>query len=101
MNMRDVSVVRIYLTESDGKAQQLFQCLHDEEKVRGVTLFRGISGFGRSGIIHSSSLLDMSLDLPLVLEFFDDPEKVDRILEDLKDRIPPGHLVRWPAQINE
>ena len=101
MNMRNVSVVRIYLTESGGAAQKLFQCLHDKEKVRGVTLFRGISGFGRSGVIHSSSLLDMSLDLPLVLEFFDDPDKVDRILEDLKDHIQPGHLVRWSAQINE
>lgn len=101
MNMRNVSVVRIYFTEGEGLAQRLFRRLHDEEKVRGVTLFRGISGFGRSGAIHSSSLLDMSLDLPLVLEFFDDPERVDTILDHLRGSIPPGHLVRWPAQINE
>lgn len=101
MNMRKVSVVRIYLTEGEGLAQKLFQRLHDQEKIRGVTLFRGISGFGRSGQVHSASLLDTSLDLPLVLEFFDDPERVDEVLEHLQDSIQPGHLLRWSAEINE
>ena len=101
MNMRKVSVVRIYLTEGEGLAQKLFQRLHDQERIRGVTLFRGISGFGRSGQVHSASLLDTSLDLPLVLEFFDDPERVDEVLEHLQGSIQPGHLLRWSAEINE
>ncbi|HEY9151200.1 MAG: DUF190 domain-containing protein [Gammaproteobacteria bacterium] len=101
MNMRKVSVVRIYLTEGEGLAQKLFQHLHDREKLRGVSLFRAISGFGGSGRVHSASLLDTSLDLPLVLEFFDDPERVDLVLEHIQDSIQPGHLVRWAAEINE
>lgn len=101
MNMRKVSVVRIYLTEGEGLAQRLFQRLHDQEQIRGVTLFRGISGFGSSGRIHSAALLDTSLDLPLTLEFFDDPERVDEVLEHLQDSIQPGHLLRWSAEINE
>lgn len=73
--------------------------LHDEEKVRGVTVFRGISGFGSSGKMHSSTLMDMSLDLPLVIEFFDSAEKVTSILSHLEGDIGAGHIVSWPATL--
>ncbi len=100
MNTSDVTMVRIYLTEGEHQFQRLMQLLHDEEKVRGVTAFRGIAGFGESGKVHSSTLLDVSLDLPLVLEFFDEPEKVARVVEHLNEIIQPGRLVSWPAKIN-
>lgn len=99
MNTLNVIFVRIYLTEGEGTLQNLLECLHDEEKVHGVTVFRGISGFGKSGKMHSSSLLDMSLDLPLVIEFFDTPQKVNEILEHIGKKIPPGHIVSWPATL--
>jgi PII-like signaling protein len=99
MNKLDVTFVRIYLTEGEGRMEGLLQRLHDEEKVQGVTVFRGISGFGKSGKMHSSSLLDMSLDLPLVIEFFDVPQKVNDILEHLRKNIEPGHIVSWPATL--
>lgn len=99
MNKLDVTYVRIYLTEGQGSMEELLRCLHDEEKVQGVTVFRGISGFGKSGTMHSSSLLDMSLDLPLVIEFFDVPVKVNNILEHLRQQIEPGHIVSWPATL--
>jgi PII-like signaling protein len=99
MNRLDVVFVRIYLTEGEGRMEGLLQRLHDQEKVQGVTVFRGISGFGKSGRMHSSSLLDMSLDLPLVVEFFDVPQKVDSILEHIRRDIEPGHIVSWPGTL--
>ena len=95
-----VTMVRIYITEGQHQFQRLMSLLHDEEKVCGVTAFRGIAGFGKSGTLHSSSLIDVSLDLPLVLEFFDHPEKVERVLKDLNKIIEPGHIVSWPAYVN-
>ena len=80
MKHSDVTMVRIYLTEAEKLTKMLLARLHDEEQVRGVTVFRGVSGFGRSGKMHSSGLLDLSLDLPVVIEFFDEPAKVKRIL---------------------
>ena len=97
----DVTIVRIYLTESDHRLRQLLDFLHSDEKVWGVTAFRGIAGIGKSGKAHESSLLDVSLDLPLVIEFFDRPEKVSRVLEDLNQLVEPGHVVSWPAQVNK
>lgn len=101
MKHSDVTMVRIYLTEGEKLLKPLLAKLHDDEKVLGVTVFRGISGFGRSGVVHSSALLDLSLDLPVVIEFFDAPDKVRRLLDHLKDLLPPGHVVSWPAQMNE
>jgi len=101
MKHSEVMMVRIYLTEAEKRTQTLLARLHDEEKVRGVTVFRGISGFGKSGAMHSSSLLDLSLDLPVVIEFFDSPDKVKRILGHLAHDLPPGHVVSWLAQVNE
>jgi len=95
-----VSVVRIYLTEGQHQLEKLIQLLHDEYKVKGVTAFRGVTGFGQSGKIHSSSLLDISLDLPVVLEFFDEADKVEVILEELNQLIKPGHMINWPATVN-
>jgi len=101
MKQTDVVAVRVYLTEGEKLLKPLLSRLHDEEKVRGVTVFRGISGFGRSGVVHSSTLLDLSLDLPLVVEFFDTADKVNRILEHLHDLLPPGHVLSWPARVND
>ena len=98
--MIDVTVVRIYLTEGQHLLHDLLKRLHDQEQVRGVTVFRGITGFGKSGRIHSASLLDLSLDLPLVVEFFDTPERVARILAGLDDIIEPEHVISWTAQLH-
>jgi len=99
MNTLEITFVRIYLTEGEGLMESLLKRLHDEEKVQGVTVFRGISGFGSSGKLHSSSLLDMSLDLPLVIEFFDVPEKASQILEHIRRDIDPVHIVCWQAAL--
>jgi PII-like signaling protein len=100
MNKLDVIFVRIYLTEGEGRMEGLLKRLHDEEKVIGVTVFRGIVGFGKSGKVHSSMLLDMSLDLPLVVEFFDEPHRVESILAHIGRDIDPGHIVSWPATLH-
>jgi len=100
MNGRAVTMVRVYLTEGDHMLQELLRCLHDELRVRGVTVMRGIAGFGASGRIHTSSLLDISLDLPLVVEFFDTPEKARMALQKIQDYVGPGHMVTWEAELN-
>ncbi|MES9969886.1 MAG: DUF190 domain-containing protein [Candidatus Thiodiazotropha sp.] len=100
MNLTEVTMVRVYLTEGDHQLQKLLDFLHRDEQVRGVTAFRGIAGFGRSGRAHEASLLDISMDLPLVVEFFDLPQQVEKVLEDLNQWVEPGHVVSWPAQVN-
>ncbi len=99
MKMASITMVRIYLTEGESKVQALIRRLHDWEHVRGVTVFRGISGFGQSGVLHSATLIDMSLDLPVVVEFFDNPDRIEIILSHLTEMLEPSHIVSWPANI--
>jgi PII-like signaling protein len=100
MRQSEVTVVRVYLTEGDHQLRKLLDFLQQEEHVRGVTAFRGIAGFGPSGKLHEASLLDISLDLPLVVEFFDQPERAEKIKQDLFEWVGPGHIVSWNAQVN-
>ncbi len=99
-NEDTVTMVRVYLTEGDHKLQAMLDCLHDEMKVRGVTVMRGIAGFGASGKMHASSLLDISLDLPLVVEFFDRQDKVRLAIARIQGYVGPGHVVTWPADLH-
>jgi len=98
--MTSVTVVRVYLTEGQNQLEKIITSLHDNHQVMGVTAFRGIAGFGQSGKMHTSNLLDMSLDLPIVLEFFDEPEKIKLIIKDLENTQKPGHILTWSAQMN-
>ena len=100
MKTMKVTVVRMYCTEGKGRLKDMLSKLHDEYHVRGVTVFRGVAGFGTSGELHSSSLLDISLDLPQVIEFFDEEEKVASLLSELSTSFEPGHVVSWSAEVN-
>lgn len=100
MKAAEVTVVRVYINEGSGKLKSLLKYLHDESKVHGVTVFRGITGFGKSGRYHSSALIDMSLDLPLVIEFFESPDRARAIIEQLSTQLEPGHVVYWNARMN-
>lgn len=97
MKSIEVTVVRIYLTEAETKLNPLIERLRNQEKLRGVTVFRGITGFGPSGVVHTASLLDLSLDLPVVVEFFDEPARVEAVLEHLGALVSPGHILHWRA----
>ncbi|MGA9853902.1 MAG: DUF190 domain-containing protein [Gammaproteobacteria bacterium] len=93
-------LVRIYLSEADhGKTRNLLaeimSILHDQHRVHGVTVFRGIAGFGQKGEVHSADLLRLNVHLPLVVEFFDEEAVAQSALEALGELIPPGHVISW------
>ena len=93
-----ITVARIYVTEGEHVHEKIFERLHDEHKVKGVTMFRGVAGFGESGETHSSSLLDMSFDMPVVVEFFDEKTKVHEALESLKDLTSSCRIITFAAE---
>lgn len=103
--MKTISMVRIYIQEGDKREghnlmQEIFALLHDEHRVHGVTVFRGIAGFGAKGVVHSADLLRITVHLPLVIEFFDEPAIVDAVMPRLAEMVPPGRIVRWQAECN-
>ena len=99
----DVLMVRVYLSEADhGRRKTLMReilsILHDRHAVQGVTVFRGVAGFGASGEVHTNDILRLTVDLPLVIEFFDEPEVAEAAIHLLDDLVPGGHIVSWLAK---
>lgn len=97
MNNTAIKIVRIYITEGDDLLHPILEYLHHTLKVHGATVFRAISGFGESGTIHESKLLTMSLNLPLVVEFFDTPDQIQTALNYLSPLVGKSHIVSWDA----
>ena len=58
----------------------------------GATVTRGIMSFGASSRIHAAKFLELSLDLPIVIECVETQEKIDEILPEL-DQMVTGGLI--------
>ncbi|MGH7044622.1 MAG: DUF190 domain-containing protein [Acetobacteraceae bacterium] len=98
----EVLIARIYIHEADhGRRKSLMQevlnVLHDQQRMQGVVVFRGIAGFGDSGEVHASDILRLNVDLPLVIEFFDRPDVVRATLPLLDPLVPAGRILHWAA----
>ena len=95
----DVTVVRIYTLEQAENVTSILNYLQHDAKIRGISVFRAVSGFGETGI-HNNSFLDVTFSLPLIIEFFDHPEKVTVALEYLATIIKKEHLIFFSAKAN-
>ncbi len=97
MTSQQLTLVRIYLREAEYMLGKVVDFLHDEAKVRGLTVLRGIEGFSEDGKLRTVSLLNLSLDLPLIIEFYDDPDKVQGIIAKLVDDMKLKHVISFPV----
>jgi PII-like signaling protein len=65
----------------------------------GATVVRGFEGFGASSRIHTSRILRLSEDLPVVVIIVDQPERIDAFLPALDELITEGLVVREYVEI--
>lgn len=86
--------VRIYVTEDDragGKPLHLAVLeLLRREHAQGATVLRGLEGFGAGGVIHVPHLVDVAPRLPVVVEWIDRPEQVERLLPRVRELVHHG-----------
>lgn len=75
-------LLRLFLGESDRwEGKPLYEAIVQRaraEGMAGVTVLRGIEGFGASSRMHTQRLLELSSDLPIVVELVDTQDKIDR-----------------------
>lgn len=93
-------LLRIFLGETDKiHHQPLYEVLVNEARARGLagaTAWRGLLGFGPSARVRTSKLLDLSSDLPMVVELVDEEQKIDAfipVIDRLFDEANSGGLV--------
>lgn len=87
-------LMRIHIGERDkfeGKPlyAQIVELLR-REHFAGATVFRGIMGFGASSRLHTDRFLELSTDLPIVVECADSEERIREILPRLDQMIGGG-----------
>jgi len=80
----DALLLRIHTGEHDRAGPRpLFEAVVLAARAHGLagaTVLRGPLGFGRSSRLHSARILDLSADLPLVVEIVDCPERIESFL---------------------
>ena len=99
----DQVLVRIFIGESDKwRHQPLSLALVErlrKEGFAGATVFRGVSGFGARSVLHTSHILRLSEDLPVVVEVVDTEEQVKRLVPILDEMIDEGLVTMEKAKV--
>jgi len=90
----DAMLLRIFIGESDRwKHQPLYEAIvlkARELHLAGATVLRGAMGFGKSSRLHTTKVLRLSMDLPLIIEIVDGEEKIKAFLPVLDEMMKGG-----------
>lgn len=95
--------VRVYFGERDRHdGQPLWSALLQYLRragASGATVTRGVAGYGAQSKIHAASIVDLSADLPLILEWVDSEPEVRRLLPGLEAMLQGGLVTIDPVEI--
>lgn len=91
------ALMRIYISENDKyQHKPLYQSLLEmfrKEKLAGCTVTRGIAGFGAKSHLHSTQLLRLSENLPLVIEVVDTRDNIKAVLPEIDKMLTEGMVI--------
>lgn len=84
----------VYVDETDKyEGKPIYEALMDlfyKQKIAGVSVFRGVAGYGSDGVFHTSKMLELSTALPVKIEVVDSEEMISRVLPLVSDVVGKG-----------
>ena len=96
-------LLRIFVGESDHwDGKPLYEAIVLEARKRGLagaTVIKGFMGFGAHSRIHTAKLLELSQDLPIVVEIVDAPDKIEAFMPDLEQMVGDGLITLERAEV--
>ncbi|MDY0189200.1 MAG: DUF190 domain-containing protein [Desulfuromonas sp.] len=96
-------LLRIFIGEdSRYEGKPLYEWLVLEAKAQGMsgaTVLQGMMGFGARSRIHTAKILRLSLDLPVIIEIVDSPDKIAAFLEHIEGVIDGGLVTLERAEV--
>jgi PII-like signaling protein len=99
----EAELLRIFIGESDKYGRkplhEVIVELARERGMAGATVLRGLLGFGAHSRIHTTKILRLSEDLPIVIEIVDKPERIEEFLPLLDEMIGEGLITLEPVQV--
>lgn len=100
---KDAVLVRIFMGEDDRfEGRPLYEAVvlkAREMHLAGATVLRGPMGYGHSSRLHTTKILRLSEDLPLVIEIVDSPEKIEEFLPVLDGMMGSGLVTLEKVQV--
>lgn len=100
---RDAMLLRIFIGESDRyQGHPLFEAIvlkAREMHVAGATVLRAPMGYGQSSRLHTTKILRLSEDLPIVIEIVDSQAKIDEFLTALDGMMEGGLITLEKVQV--
>ena len=92
--LRQGKLLRIFIGEQDRREHMpLYEWIVRKARARGLsgaTVLRGVEGFGARSVLHKAHLLDLSADLPIIIEIIDTEEAIESFLLEIDDAIEDG-----------
>jgi len=96
-------LLRIFIGENDrADGHPLYEAIvlkAREMQIAGATVLRGAMGFGHSSRLHTTKILRLSEDLPLVIEIVDGEEKIAAFLPILETIMTSGLITLEKVQV--
>jgi hypothetical protein len=96
-------LMRIFIGESDRYGHKpLYEALVEllrQEGFAGATVLRGVCGFGAHSVYHTQKILDLSADLPLIVEVVDSQGKIDSIMPRIDEMMGGGMITLEKATV--
>jgi hypothetical protein len=96
-------LLRIYIAEGDRyEHRPLYEALVEmlrKEGFAGATVLRGICGFGAHSVYHSQKLLDLSSDLPMIIEAVESEEKVNSVMPRIDSMMSGGMITMEKVKV--
>jgi uncharacterized protein len=100
---KQAQLLRIFIGEDDKvDGRPLYEAIvlkARERQIAGATVLRGAMGFGHSSRLHTSKILRLSEDLPLVIEIVDSEEKIAEFLPILEMIMTSGLITLEKVQV--
>jgi len=104
MELTEGHLLRIFVGEADRHdGKPVYEWIVAQARRRGLagaTVLRGTLGFGATSRIHSSKILRLSEDLPMVVEIVDEKQKIESFLDEINPAITGGLATIERVQIH-
>jgi len=101
--LTDGQLLRIIVGEDDTHdGQPLYEAILlmlRREGLAGASVFHGIAGFGASSVVHTSKILRLSQDLPVLIECVDTAAKIEAVLPILDGMVTEGLVTIEKADV--
>jgi PII-like signaling protein len=101
----DGLLLRIFIGESDRRGEGgelLYKLIVNKAReagLKGATVLRGSMGFGANSVLHTAKVLEMSSDLPIVVEIVDERAKIEGLLPFLEGTVSDGMITMEDVRI--